>query len=120
MFRRRSGAASCWSIQRSNSRTSSPGWPTAIYLLWYPVKSRRDPDALAQRLERLAIPKILRAEIALAAPRDGERLAACGLVMVNPPWTLQRELEVLLPALVAVLARDAKAAVRLGWLAGEK
>jgi len=27
---------------------------------------------------------------------------------------------VLLPALVAVLARDAKAAVRLGWLAGEK
>jgi len=95
-------------------------WPRGIYVLWYPIKSRRDSDALAQRLERLAIPKILRAEIAVAAPRDGERLAACGLVIVNPPWTLQRELEVLLPALVALLARDAKAAVRLGWLAGEK
>jgi 23S rRNA (adenine2030-N6)-methyltransferase len=95
-------------------------WPAGTYVLWYPIKSRRDSDALAQRLERLAIPKILHAEFAVAEPRADDRLAACGLVIVNPPWTLERELAVLLPALVALLARDAKAAVRLAWLAGEK
>src|SRR5262249_47593756 len=95
-------------------------WPTGTYVLWYPIKSRRDSDSLAQRLERPAIAKILRAEIAVAEPRPDDRLAACGLVIVNPPWTLERELGVLLPALVALLARDAKAACQLAWLAGEK
>jgi len=95
-------------------------WPTGTYVLWYPIKSRRDSDALAQRLERLAVAKILRAEVAVAEPRADDRLAACGLIIVNPPWTLERELAALLPALVTVLARDDKAACRLAWLAGEK
>ena len=29
-------------------------WPTGIYLLWYPIKGRREADALAKRLRRLA------------------------------------------------------------------
>src|SRR5438093_1660824 len=35
------------------------------------------------------------------------RLAACGLVVVNPPWTLARELAILLPELAAVLSAAA-------------
>jgi 23S rRNA (adenine2030-N6)-methyltransferase len=95
-------------------------WPTGIYLLWYPVKSRREPDALARELERLAVPKVLRAEITVAAAGGDGRLTGCGLIVVNPPWTLERELTVLLPALVALLARDDKAAMRLDWLTGER
>jgi 23S rRNA (adenine2030-N6)-methyltransferase len=95
-------------------------WPTGIYVLWYPIKRHREPEALARRLERLAMPKILRAEVAVAEPRDSDRLAGCGLIIVNPPWTLERELAVMFPALVALLARDTKGAVRLAWLAGEK
>ena len=30
-------------------------WPTGIYALWYPIKGRREPDALAKRLRRLAL-----------------------------------------------------------------
>ena len=95
-------------------------WATGIYLLWYPMKQRHEADALARELERLAIAKILRAEITVAAPTGLDRLSGCGLVIANPPWMLERELAVLLPALAAVLARDANAAARLGWLAGEK
>ena len=107
-------------------------WPTGIYLLWYPIKSRREPEALAQQLKSLTMPKttskmtskvtskILRAEIAVAEAREDDRLAGCGLIVVNPPWTLEHDLAVLLPALVALLARDDKAAMRLAWLAGEK
>ena len=28
-------------------------WPTGIYMLWYPIKERAAPDALARRLQRL-------------------------------------------------------------------
>ena len=37
-------------------------WATGIYALWYPIKGRPEPDALAKRLRRLGIRKILRAE----------------------------------------------------------
>jgi 23S rRNA (adenine2030-N6)-methyltransferase len=95
-------------------------WPGGIYLVWYPVTQRLAPDALADELKRLAIPKILRAELSVAAACRQDRLTGCGLVIINPPWALERELAILLPALAAVLARDAGAGARLDWLAGEK
>jgi 23S rRNA (adenine2030-N6)-methyltransferase len=95
-------------------------WPSGIYLLWYPIKQRHAPDALARELKRLPIRKLLRAEITVAAPSDLDRLTGCGLVIANPPWMLERELAVLLPALATVLARDGSATARLDWLASEK
>jgi 23S rRNA (adenine2030-N6)-methyltransferase len=94
-------------------------WPGGIYLLWYPIKTRGEPDAFAHRLVQRSIPKLLQVELMVATPA-GERLAGCGLVIANPPWTLERELALLLPALAEVLARDGKAASRLHWLTREK
>ena len=37
-------------------------WANGVYLLWYPIKTRAAPDALARRLRRLAVPKILRGD----------------------------------------------------------
>jgi 23S rRNA (adenine2030-N6)-methyltransferase len=93
-------------------------WASGIYLLWYPIKHRGEHDAFARRLRRLAIPRVLRAELTVAPP-DRERLHGSGLVVVNPPWTLEGELAALLPAFATVLARDHKGGVRLDWLAGE-
>jgi 23S rRNA (adenine2030-N6)-methyltransferase len=36
---------------------------------------------------------------------------------VNPPWTLQTELQVILPALAERLGRDGAGRYRLDWLA---
>jgi 23S rRNA (adenine2030-N6)-methyltransferase len=94
-------------------------WPTGIFLLWYPIKGRALPDALARRLRRVQIPKVLRAEVEFGAPSAPGRLAGSGLIVVNPPWTLPSELAVLLPALAKALAGSA-AAHRIDWLAGEK
>jgi 23S rRNA (adenine2030-N6)-methyltransferase len=95
-------------------------WRTGIYLLWYPIKGRREPDALARHLASSGITKILRAELTAAAPDPDGRLAGSGLIIINPPWTLERELAVMLPALAAILGRSGKAAINLGWIAGEK
>ncbi len=82
-------------------------WASGIYLLWYPIKAREEPDALARRLRRSGIGKILRAEIGIRpriAPAAESRLTGCGLIVVNPPWTLEQELHAMLPGLAAILA----------------
>ena len=92
-------------------------WPTGIYMLWYPIKDRDAPEALARRLRRLGVPKILRCEITLRPPRPDAGLVGSGLILVNPPFPLQRDLRILLPALGRLFA--SRAAHRLDWLAGE-
>lgn len=92
-------------------------WPTGIYMLWYPIKDRDAPDALARRLRRLAVKKVLRCEITLGAPRADAGLIGSGLIVVNPPFPLQQELRILLPGLCGLLPPGA--AHRLDWLARE-
>jgi 23S rRNA (adenine2030-N6)-methyltransferase len=87
-------------------------WPTGIYMLWYPIKDRAGPDRLAKALRRLAIPKILRAEMMIAPPRAGGPLSGSGLILVNPPWTLESELKVLSPFLSRLLASDLQSNLR--------
>jgi 23S rRNA (adenine2030-N6)-methyltransferase len=106
-------------------------WAGGTYLLWYPIKERAAPDALARRLRRSGIAKILRAELSVHRSRVSPRSAldtsdtnrlldTCALVVVNPPWTLAAELALLLPELAAVLADDGRGASGVDWLAGEK
>jgi 23S rRNA (adenine2030-N6)-methyltransferase len=93
-------------------------WSTGIYLLWYPIKQPAEAEALAARLRGLGIPKMLRAEVTIGA--NPERLNGTGLVLVNPPWTLESELALLLPALAAGLADHGQGRSRLDWIAGER
>jgi 23S rRNA (adenine2030-N6)-methyltransferase len=94
-------------------------WAGGIYLAWYPVKDRADPDALARRLERARIGKVLRVELGTTPPGDAGRLTACGLIAINPPWTLADELAILLPELARALS-DGGGRSRVDWLAGER
>ena len=94
-------------------------WASGQFLLWYPIKGRTEPDALAKRLRRLGIPKILRAELIVSSLADPTRLNGSGLIVVNPPWTLESELRQLLPLLADLLGRDDKRRFTLDWLAGE-
>ena len=93
-------------------------WPTGIYVLWYPIKDDRQTEAFTRRFARLGIARVLRAELTLPA-RDDSRLRASGLIVVNPPWKLEAELAILLPALAAALSGEGRGQARLSWLAGE-
>src|SRR3974390_1903404 len=54
--------------------TAHRKWATGTYALWYPIKGRSQPDALAKRLCRLGIGKILRAGLSVAPPSAPTRL----------------------------------------------
>ena len=94
-------------------------WAHGTYLLWYPIKARDEPDALARRLRRCGIAKILRAEIGIGPLVDPGRLAGCGLIVVNPPWTLAQELHVMLPELALILSGADRGNARIDWISGE-
>jgi len=93
-------------------------WPTGIYMLWYPAKSRRATDDLAHQVASVAAGtkpagKLLRIEFSVAPQIEGEALTSTGLLIVNPPWTLQDELKLILPELQKPLGQGGAARFRL-------
>ena len=87
-------------------------WPTGIYAGWYPVKDLGPVDALAERLDRESPRPGLRLELLVDDPRDPTRLNGSGLFVLNPPWSLKDEAELLLPALAERLSRGGYGAYR--------
>jgi 23S rRNA (adenine2030-N6)-methyltransferase len=79
-------------------------WPTGSYLIWYPAKSRRVTDELAARVAQTIASvkppgKCLQLEFSVAPQTPDGALTSSGLLIVNPPWTLQGELKIILPEL---------------------
>jgi len=93
-------------------------WPTGSYLLWYPAKSRRATDTLARQVTRVTTSskpagKCLRLEFSVAPQSVDAALASTGLLIVNPPWTLQGELKTILPELEKPLGQGGAGRFRL-------
>ena len=93
-------------------------WPTGIYVLWYPAKSRRAADELAGRVAEIAgttrpAGKCMRLEFSVAPQTAGSALASTGLLIINPPFPLQSELKIILPELEKPLGQGGAARFRL-------
>lgn len=93
---------------------------TGTVMLWYPIKDVRAAGAFARKAAALSIPKLLAAELFVASPRADGELAATGLLILNPPFTLEERLALLLPYLARLLARGDGAASRLEWRTRER
>jgi 23S rRNA (adenine2030-N6)-methyltransferase len=75
-------------------------------LLWYPVKNRALVARFISRLVGLLPPGSWRVELDSGADaRQDSGLTSCGLILINPPWTLPQELKRALPLLAQSLAR---------------
>ena len=93
-------------------------WPTGIYLIWYPAKSRRATDQLARQVAETAASAkppgaCLRLEFSVAPQLPDSPLVSTGLLIVNPPWTLQGELKTILPELEKPLGQGGAGRFRL-------
>jgi 23S rRNA (adenine2030-N6)-methyltransferase len=94
-------------------------WATGIYMMWYPIKDSGEVAGFIRKLARLALPKLLRTELVVDDISPAGRLGGCGLIVANPPWTLEAELQVLLPVLAHLLSRNAARRFKLDWLSSE-
>jgi 23S rRNA (adenine2030-N6)-methyltransferase len=92
-------------------------WSSGLYMLWYPLKEPREVNAFVADLKATGIAKMLRAEL-LIGPAIAGSLYGSGLILVNPPFTLEAELKLILPALAAALAQG-RGGQRIEWIHGE-
>jgi 23S rRNA (adenine2030-N6)-methyltransferase len=90
-------------------------WPTGLFLVWYPIKAGAQIERFHADLTMLGLPPTLAAEIHLHPQPEATGLIGSGLAIINPPWTLEKSLETLLPWLARVLAGDS-GRQRLLWL----
>ncbi|MBD0415774.1 23S rRNA (adenine(2030)-N(6))-methyltransferase RlmJ [Oryzicola mucosus] len=94
-------------------------WPGGTYVLWYPIKDRKAVAAFRDELASADIPRILDFAFHVRKPSSEPRLDGTGLIVINPPFTLENELAVMAPALKQALAEGAGAEWTVSWLAGE-
>lgn len=94
-------------------------WPTGLYAVWYPIKLRQHILPFHRWFVERGVKKTLVAELLLHPDNSALRLNGCGMLLVNPPWKFDRQLEELLPALTQRLAQGRFGQHRVQWLVGE-
>jgi 23S rRNA (adenine2030-N6)-methyltransferase len=94
-------------------------WPGGLYALWYPIKDRGAVAGFRRALAESGIPKILDVAFEIRPPSHEPRLDGCGMILVNPPFTLEGELRTIFPALHKLLALEEPSRWSLDQLAGE-
>lgn len=80
--------------------------PAATYAIWYPLTERARLDAFFEELQRLDLPPTLCAEISIAGEGSALRMRGCGLLVVNPPWQIDRVFESFVPGLAGLWRRS--------------
>jgi 23S rRNA (adenine2030-N6)-methyltransferase len=89
---------------------------TGVFVLWYPETGDGLPERLRVGAAALSLPPTLDLGLEVARPRPGGGLQGSGLLVLNPPFTLAGEMDVLLPALAERLRQGEGARHRLAWL----
>ena len=68
-------------------------FPTGVYLAWFPRKSAGAGDLFCDELLAAGISRLVRVNIDVSAgKKEGERLMASGLAVVNPPFGFVEEM----------------------------
>lgn len=93
-------------------------WATGIYAIWYPVVNRADIDDMLVGLEGLGIRRILQIELGVSADSDERGMTASGMIVINPPWKLESQMQQILPYLQEVIA-PATGHYKVEWIVPE-
>ncbi len=75
-------------------------FPPGIILAWYPIKHRAPVRALHAAIQSAGLRDVVTAELFLREPLDAARLNGSGLLVVNPPFRFEVEMEPILAALL--------------------
>jgi 23S rRNA (adenine2030-N6)-methyltransferase len=93
--------------------------PGAVIAVWYPITERARTDEFHHALLELATPTLF-AELTVAGPGALLKMTGCGLLVLNPPWQVDREIRAILPVLRERLKVAAGASTACDWLVPDR
>lgn len=94
-------------------------FPGGTYMLWHPIKADSQLAAFDKKLVALGRPQTLSVRLLTRDNKIAPGLNGSGLVIVNPPFTLEAELKKILPELSRLLAQGPGAVSDMKMLVGE-
>src|SRR5581483_7402557 len=94
-------------------------WATGVYALWYPLMEPYAVRGFERRIATSGIRKVLKLELSVLPEGWTDSLRGCAMLIVNPPFGLDREAAQLLPWLARVLAEAGCGGSRVDWLVPE-
>jgi len=89
------------------------------YMLWHPIKADSPLAAFDKQLIALGRPRTLSVRLLARDNKAAPGLNGTGLVIVNPPFTMEAELRQVLPELARLLAQGPGAGSEVRMLVGE-
>ncbi len=92
---------------------------TGTYALWYPVVDRTRNQHLVLALKQSAIKNIQLFELGISADTAEKGMTSSGMIVINPPWTLQADMQETLPYLATQLGLDHAGHYRIETLVKE-
>ncbi|TRN19580.1 23S rRNA (adenine(2030)-N(6))-methyltransferase RlmJ [Vibrio furnissii] len=93
-------------------------WATGIYAIWYPVVNRCDIEDMIEGLQGLGIRKILQIELGVSPDTNERGMTASGIIVINPPWKLESQMQSILPFLKEAIA-PATGHYKVDWIVPE-
>lgn len=93
--------------------------PGAVCAVWYPITERARTEDFHHALLELATPTLF-AELSIAGEASLLRMKGCGLLILNPPWQIDREIRAVLPVLRERLRAEAGASAACDWLVPDR
>lgn len=82
-----------------------------VIAIWYPYKKRFDTERFLRRLRRDCGREAINYTLETGAASEGQ-MHACGVVVINPPFSFVNEMATALPWLAGMLSQGAKAQAR--------
>lgn len=92
---------------------------TGVFAIWYPVVFRQAIKKMCSELEATGIKKILQIELGVKPDSSQRGMTASGMIVVNPPWKLEEQMNAVLPWLVKTLAPNNTGHSTVNWVVGE-
>ncbi|WP_157314648.1 23S rRNA (adenine(2030)-N(6))-methyltransferase RlmJ [Chitinibacter sp. GC72] len=82
---------------------------TGVYAIWYPQLARVEVQEMLEKLKKIPCKGWLHVSLTVQTPSaDGFGMHGSGMFVFNPPWTLEKDLNTLMPYLVKHLGLDSR------------
>lgn len=94
-------------------------WKTGIFAIWYPLlaKSRDRSEKMTKALAAIQGADVLDIQLKLHSQEQDVGMYGSGMLVINPPWQFDTQLEALMPELLNALKDWPGASYQLNWLA---